>query len=69
LRSAATYASACPTATVEELLTERVEVDHVTIYRWIQRVTRRKPKPPGRAGTASVTGWQVDETDVKVAGR
>jgi hypothetical protein len=41
---------------VEELLTERgIEVDHVIIYRWVQRFTRCWPKPPGRAGTASVT--------------
>ena len=36
---------------VEELLAERgVEVDHVTVYRWVQRFTplpgRRRPVPP-----------------------
>jgi transposase, IS6 family len=41
---------------VEELLTERgVEVDHVTIYRWVQRFTRCWPTPLGRAGTA----WKI----------
>jgi hypothetical protein len=32
---------------VEGLLTERgIKVDHVTVYRWVQRFT-----PPGRGGT------------------
>ncbi len=40
---------------VEELLAERgVEVDHVTVYRWVQRFTpllgRRRPLPPPLAG-------------------
>ncbi len=37
---------------VEELLAERgVEVDHVTVYRWVQRFTplrRRRPALPAR---------------------
>ncbi len=42
---------------VEELLAERgVDVDHVTIYRWVQRFTRSSSRPPGRAATALVTG-------------
>jgi transposase-like protein len=41
---------------VEELLAERgVEVDHVTIYRWVQRFTRCWPRPPGRVGMPSAT--------------
>jgi IS6 family transposase len=41
---------------VEELLAERgVEVDHVTVYRWVLRFSRCWPRPPGRAGTLSVT--------------
>ena len=55
---------------VEELLAERgVEVDHVTVYRWVQRFT---PLFAGAArSTRHATGdrWFVDETDVKVAGR
>src|SRR5215217_915536 len=54
---------------VEELLTERgVEVDHVTVYRWVQRFT------PLLAGAARPCRhrvgdrWSVDETYVKVAG-
>ena len=36
---------------VEELLAERaVEVDHVTVYRWVQRFTRCLLMPPDPAG-------------------
>src|SRR5215217_7713790 len=55
---------------VEELLTERgVEVDHVTVYRWVQRFTPllAEAARPGRHAVGS--RWQVDETYVKVAGR
>jgi transposase, IS6 family len=35
---------------VQELLAERgVEVDQVTIYRWVQRFTPSWPRPPGPA--------------------
>ena len=38
--SAGTCGTDCPTGNVEELLAERgVTVDHVTIYRWVQRFT------------------------------
>jgi hypothetical protein len=55
---------------LEELLAERgVQVDHVTIYRWVQRFTpllidaaRSRRHCPGDR-------WFVDETYVKVAGR
>ena len=54
---------------VEELLAERgVEVDHVTVYRWVQRFTPCSPTPPGSAGHAPGDRWFVDETYVKVAG-
>jgi len=55
---------------VEELLVERgIEVDHVTVYRWVQRFTPlladatrfRRHSPGGR--------WFVNETYVKVNGR
>ncbi len=55
---------------VEELLTERgIEVDHVTIYRWVQRFTPLflDAARPCRHGTGDQ--WFVDETCVKVAGR
>jgi DDE domain len=54
---------------VEELLAERgVEVDHVTIYRWVQRFTPllAEAARPCRHGVGD--RWQVDETYVKVAG-
>ena len=36
---------------VEELLAERgIAVDHVTIYRWVQRFTSELSMQPGRAG-------------------
>jgi IS6 family transposase len=41
---------------LEELLAERgVEVDHVTVYRWVQRFTPLLSTPPGRVGTPSAT--------------
>jgi transposase, IS6 family len=53
----------------EELLAERgVEVDHVTVYRWVVRFT---PLLPGAARPCrhAVGGrWRVDETYLKVAG-
>jgi transposase-like protein len=55
---------------VEELLTERgVEVDHVTVYRWVLRFTpllADSAKPCRHSGGDR---WQVDETYVKVAGQ
>jgi transposase-like protein len=55
---------------VEELLAERgVQVDHVTVYRWVQRFTPllAEAARPCRHGIGD--RWQVDETYVKVAGR
>jgi transposase-like protein len=55
---------------VEELLAERgVEVDHVTIYRWVQRFTPLLAEAARPCRHAVGDRWQVDETDVKVAGR
>jgi transposase-like protein len=54
---------------VEELLTERgVEVDHVTIYRWVQRFTPLVADAARPCRHAVGDRWQVDETYVKVAG-
>ena len=37
---------------VEELLAERgIEVDHVSVYRWVRRFTRCSSRRPGPAGT------------------
>jgi transposase-like protein len=55
---------------VEELLAERgVQVDHVTVYRWVQRFAPllAEAARPCRHGIGD--RWQVDETYVKVAGR
>jgi IS6 family transposase len=55
---------------VEELVAERgIEVDHVTIYRWVQTFTPEfiDAARPARHGTGD--RWFVDETYVKVAGR
>jgi transposase-like protein len=55
---------------LEELLTERgVEVDHVTIYRWVQRFTPLLADAARPCRHAVGDRWQVDETYVKVAGR
>src|SRR6266700_3969157 len=55
---------------VVELLAERgVEVDHVTIYRWVQRFTPLLADAARPCRHAVGTRWHVDETYVKVAGR
>jgi transposase, IS6 family len=37
---------------IEELLTERrIEVDHVTVHRWVVRLTPLQPRPGGPAGS------------------
>ena len=54
---------------LEEIMAERnLSVDHVTIWRWVQRYApilnqriRREMRRPNRS-------WRVDETYVKVAG-
>jgi transposase, IS6 family len=54
---------------VEELLAERgVQVDHVTIYRWVRRFTPILAEVARCAQHGIGTRWQVDETYVKVAG-
>jgi transposase-like protein len=55
---------------VEELLAERgVEVDHVTVYRWVQRFTPLLADATRPCRHAVGDRWQVDETYVKVAGQ
>jgi transposase-like protein len=55
---------------VEELLTERgVEVDHVTIYRWVQRFMPSLADAARPCRHLVGDRWQVDETYVKVAGQ
>src|SRR6516225_11661125 len=54
---------------LEEILAERgIEVDHVTLYRWVQHFTPLLVDA-ARPGRHTVGGrWFVDETYVKVAG-
>jgi transposase-like protein len=55
---------------VEELLTERgVEVDHVTVYRWVLRFTPLLAEAARPCRHLVGDRWQVDETYVRVAGR
>jgi hypothetical protein len=55
---------------VEELLAERgVTVDHVTIYRWVQRFTPEFIEAARFCRHAPGSRWFADETYVKVAGR
>jgi transposase, IS6 family len=55
---------------VEELLAERgIIVDHVTIYRWVQRFTPLLIDAARPCRHAPGDRWFVDETYVKVAGR
>ena len=54
---------------VEELLAERgVEVDHVTVYRWVQRFTPLFADAARFARHSPGDRWFVDETYVKVNG-
>jgi hypothetical protein len=55
---------------LEELLIERgVEVDHVTIYRWVLRFTPLLADAARPCRHRVGDRWQVDETYVKVAGQ
>jgi IS6 family transposase len=54
---------------VEELLAERgIEVDHVTIYRWVQRFTPLVIDAARPCRHSVGDRWFVDETYVRVAG-
>jgi transposase-like protein len=54
---------------VEELLAERgVQVDHVTVYRWVQRFTPLLADAARFARHSPGDRWFVDETYVKVNG-
>ena len=54
---------------VEELLAERgVEVDHVTVFRWVQRFTPLLADAARFARHSPDDRWFVDETYVKVNG-
>ena len=54
---------------LEELLAERrIDVDHVTLYRWVQRFTPVLIDAARPCRHAVGSRWFVDETYVKVAG-
>jgi transposase, IS6 family len=59
----------CPTAMSRRLAERGIEVDHVTVYRWVQTFTAEFIEAAGPARHASGNRWFVDETYVKVAGR
>jgi transposase, IS6 family len=55
---------------VEELLAERgIEVDHVTIYRWVLRFAPLLAEAARPCRHAVGDRWQVDETYAQVAGQ
>ncbi len=55
---------------VEELLTERgIQVDHVTIYRWVLRFTLLLAEAAQPCRHRVGDRWWVDETYVKAAGQ
>jgi IS6 family transposase len=55
---------------VEELLVERgIMVDHMTIYRWVQRFTPLLIDAARPCRHAPGDRWFVDETYAKIAGR
>jgi hypothetical protein len=54
---------------VEELLAERgIEVEHVTVFRWVQRFTPLLADAARPCRHAVGNRWYVDETYVKVSG-
>ena len=54
---------------MEELLVERgVEVDHVTVFRWVQRFTPLLADAAWVARHSPGDRWYVDETYIKVNG-
>jgi transposase-like protein len=55
---------------VEELLAERgVQVDHVSVYRWVQRFTPLLIEAARPCRHTPGDRWFIDETYVKVSGR
>ena len=55
---------------LEELMAERnLSVDHVTIWRWIQRYAPELERRCRRQLRMTNRSWRVDETYVRVAGK
>jgi transposase, IS6 family len=70
LRSAGTCASRFPTARVEELLAERgLWVDHVTVWRWVQRYAPELQRRLRRHLKPTSDSWRVDETYIGIKGK
>jgi len=67
--SAGTCAMACRIATEELMVGRGVQVDHVTIYRWVLRFTPLLADAARPSRHAVGDRWQIDETYVKVAGK
>ncbi|WP_238011424.1 IS6 family transposase [Dactylosporangium sp. AC04546] len=68
-RFAGTCATTSPTATSKNSLIERgVEVDHVTVYRWVQRFTPLLADAARFCRHAPGDRWFVDETYIRVSG-
>src|SRR5919206_3239997 len=54
---------------LEELLAERgIDVDHVTVFRWVQRFTPLLAEAARPCRHAVGDRWYVDETYLKVGG-
>src|SRR2546423_4990078 len=55
---------------VEELLAERgIAVDHVTLWRWVQRYAPELARRLRKRLKATNDSWRVDETYVRVKGQ
>jgi transposase-like protein len=55
---------------LEEIMAERnLEVDHVTIWRWVQRYAPELTKRCRRELRRTNRSWRVDETYVRVGGK
>src|ERR1700738_3195277 len=55
---------------LEEILAERnLSVDHVTIWRWVQRYAPELNRRCRRELRTTNRSWRVDETYLRVAGR
>src|SRR5580693_7911834 len=55
---------------VEELLAERrLSVDHVTVWRWVQRYAPELDRRLPKRLKATNDSWRVDETYVRVKGK
>ena len=55
---------------VEELLAERgLSVDHVTVWRWVQRYAPELDRRLRKRLKATNDSWRVDETYIRVKGK